>query len=171
MPGIRYTSYPLVVAAVVRSSGPWNVRAVDTADPERVTLPCTRLRATIARSWDSPISPTDREIRSDWRFWYRRSRDVETFSSTERSYVPGTRANEYPPFESEGTVCAIAPFPTGTARIVTGRFTSTEPLSKTVPCTRTGIGLNAIGTIVRSPAGCDAGIARLVYPAADTEPA
>ena len=76
--------------------------------------------------------------------------------------MPGTRANEYPPFESDGTVCAIAPFPIGTARIVTGRFTNTEPFSKTVPCTRTGIGLNAIGTIVRSPAGCDAGIARLV---------
>src|SRR5439155_1049816 len=73
--------------------------------------------------------------------------------------------------ESDGTVCAIAPFPIGTARIVTGRFTNTEPFSKTVPCTRTGIGLNTIGTIVRSPAGCNAGIARLVYPAADTEPA
>src|SRR5439155_18940633 len=97
--------------------------------------------------------------------------NVETFSSTERSYVPVTRANESPPFESERTVCAIAPSPTGTARIVTGRFTRTEPLSRTVPCTRTGIGLNAIGTIVRSPAGCDAGIARLVEAAADTGPA
>src|SRR5437660_4180694 len=156
---MRYTSYPPVVAAVVRSSGPRNLRAVDTADPERVTLPCTRLRATIARSCDSPLSPTDSEIRSDWTFSYRRSRDVETFSSTERSYVPGTRANEYPPFESEGTVCAIAPFPIGTARIVTGRFTNTEPFSTTVTSTRACVALHTIGTTVRTPVGCDAGLA------------
>src|SRR5712691_1567665 len=147
------------------------MRSVDTADPDSVTFPCTRLRTTIGRSWDSPLCPTVSEIRSAWRFWYRRSRDVDTFSSTDRSYVPGTRPNEYPPFESEVTVRAIAPFPIGTARIVTGRFTSADPFSKTVPCTGTGIGSNATGTIVRRSAGCDAGITRLVYPAADTEPA
>src|SRR2546421_12081413 len=124
---MRYTSYPLAVEFVVRFSGPSNVNAAETADPDRVRLPCTRLRATIERSWESPFCPIDSAIRSDWRFWYRRSLDADTFSPTTRSYVPGTRSNEYPPFESETIVSAIAPFPTGIARIVTGRFTSTQP--------------------------------------------
>src|SRR2546421_11474550 len=100
-----------------------------------------------------------------------RPRSAEPFSPPTGSYLRGRRAKKNPPFESEVFVWAIAPLPTGTARIVTGRFTSADPFNRTVPCTGTGIGSNAIGTVVSRSAGCDAGITRVAYPAADTEPA
>src|SRR5206468_10012121 len=127
--------------------------------PDSVTFPCKRLLWTIRRAEAREACPAAREIRSETRFWYRRSAEVETFSSTTGSYRPGTRARTYPPFESDRLEAATAPSPAGTARIVTGRLTSGDPLSRTVPETWTGIGLRAIGTRARRPAGDEAGMA------------
>ena len=122
-------------------------------------------------SWEKTACPTTRAMRSGATFWYRRSREPETFSSITRSYVPGTRLRENPPFESVEVVALTAPFPTAVARIVTGRFTRAAPFNRTVPWTETGVGLRAIGRIPVRAAGDDAGIDRAVYPGALAEPA
>src|SRR5713226_1568073 len=99
------------------------------------------------------------------------ARVEETFSSTTRAYVPGTRPKPYPPFESVWIELPTAPFPRGTATTVTGWLRTADPFTRTLPWTWTGTGVRAIGINVRSWIGDEAPIGRSTYPGADTRPA